>query len=299
MCRNFRLGSVCGVILLLLSSAKCQTQTERIIDPRPRLLSNSSTTISGPQARIVGGTNAQQYRYPYVVSLIAFEDSHACGGSLVAPDVVLTAAHCQGVLSRAHIGRWNRLDSSEDFDDIEVVSEIPHPGYVDEGFKSDYMVLKLATPSSKQIVRLNENSNIPRGDVADEMIAMGFGDTIFGVKSLADVLQEVSLTYVPNAVCELSRDSTLGLTYQGEIIDSMLCAGDAGEDSCQGDSGGPLIVSGGSAEQDVLVGIISWYVATKTLSFGGTIAWFSKQIYYFFQGLWMCPSRIPWCILTY
>lgn len=177
----------------------------------------------------------------------------------MAPDIVLTAAHCQGIASTVHIGRWSRLNSTGDFDDIVVESpEIPHPGYTDESFISDFLILKLSELSTKQYIRLNENPNLPQGNIDDEVTVMGFGNTIAGVMSQSDILQEVSLSYVPNVICELAKDSTLDLSYQGEITDSMLCAGDAGQDSCQGDSGGPLIVSGGSADQDVLVGVISW-----------------------------------------
>ena len=45
--------------------------------------------------RIIGGTEAKERRYSYTVSL-QDKYGHFCGGSLIAKDVVLTAAHCQG-----------------------------------------------------------------------------------------------------------------------------------------------------------------------------------------------------------
>jgi secreted trypsin-like serine protease len=45
--------------------------------------------------RIIGGSNAQVGRYPYMVSLLSRSGFHACGGILVAKDVVLTGAHCR------------------------------------------------------------------------------------------------------------------------------------------------------------------------------------------------------------
>lgn len=47
--------------------------------------------------RIVGGTNAEKGRYPYMVSVLRKSGEHDCGGVLVAKDIVLTAAHCSYV----------------------------------------------------------------------------------------------------------------------------------------------------------------------------------------------------------
>jgi hypothetical protein len=49
------------------------------------------------QPRIIGGTDAEQGQYPYMVSVVANSGTHDCGGVLVAKDVVLTAAHCSYV----------------------------------------------------------------------------------------------------------------------------------------------------------------------------------------------------------
>ena len=47
------------------------------------------------ESRIIGGTNALRSRFPYFVSLTGENISnHYCGGTLIASDVVLTAAHC-------------------------------------------------------------------------------------------------------------------------------------------------------------------------------------------------------------
>ena len=54
-----------------------------------------NTAGQGPQTRIIGGTDAPRGRYPYFVSLLTAFRGRTCGGTLVAPDVVLTAAHCR------------------------------------------------------------------------------------------------------------------------------------------------------------------------------------------------------------
>jgi len=272
-------GTGCIMFILLLCSVNSETQTDRIFDSRPGFPTYSDTEPSAAQGRIIGGSNARQGRYPYFVSLIDFSNRHTCGGSLVAPDVVLTAAHCQDVATAVQIGRWNRLNSSDDFDEIDIqFPEFPHPNYVNEGFKNDFMLQKLDGLSTKPYVRLNDNPDLPVGNIEDEVTVMGFGNTISGIMSLSNILQEVALSYVPNAICELAKDSTLDLTYQDQISDNMLCAGDSGQDSCQGDSGGPLIVSGGSAEQDVLVGVISWGFGCALPAFPGVYSRISAEL---------------------
>jgi secreted trypsin-like serine protease len=63
-------------------------------------------------------------------------------------------------------------------------------------------------------------------------------------------LNELSIPYVARETC---NDP---LSYNGQITESMICAGKAGRDSCQGDSGGPLIIKRNGSAQ--LVGIVSW-----------------------------------------
>lgn len=51
--------------------------------------------MNGIEPRIVGGSDAEASRYPYMVFLADREDNLACGGTIISPTVVLTSAHCQ------------------------------------------------------------------------------------------------------------------------------------------------------------------------------------------------------------
>ncbi|KAL3938223.1 MAG: hypothetical protein SGARI_001825, partial [Bacillariaceae sp.] len=227
----------------------------------------------GPRPRIVGGKNALEGRYPYFVSLLNQVGQHACGGILVAPDIVMTAAHCSNI-KFAQVGRWssslnndNNNDNNEELDgyeEFEVEQPLhPHPLYnAGLSFSHDALLIKLNRQSTKQYIRINEDNDLPSSLSAsflNSMTTVGLGYTEFGdSNSVPAVLQEATLSYVPNNVCERAKDPDAKETYQGLISDDMLCASDDGEDACQGDSGGPLVIKRDSPKDDVLVGIVSW-----------------------------------------
>ena len=77
--------------------------------------------------RIIGGEKAPHDEYPW------FYRGYGCGGSLVAPDIILTAAHCGDIFSEL---------------DLEYENVIYHPAYVqnDHYVTHDFMVVKLSTP---------------------------------------------------------------------------------------------------------------------------------------------------------
>jgi secreted trypsin-like serine protease len=77
--------------------------------------------------RIVSGQDAPRTRYPYIVSLrSATTGRHACGGSLIASDIVLTAAHCDSS-DRVWIGAYSQNDVLAGQEEIEIQQQIQHP----------------------------------------------------------------------------------------------------------------------------------------------------------------------------
>jgi secreted trypsin-like serine protease len=73
---------------------------------------NDSNILSQRQSRIIGGKNAEVGRYPYAqISLQRFDGTHICGASLVAPDLILTAAHCQDSFNVALLNQYNVSES--------------------------------------------------------------------------------------------------------------------------------------------------------------------------------------------
>jgi len=200
-------------------------------------------------SRIVGGIQSNVDRYPYQVSLIE-NDTHFCGGSLIAPDWVLSAAHCSGYATHVQIGRFDLEDDTEEYEKIAVHYEIKHPDYDILTQDNDVMLIKLTTPSMYQPVKLDDGSqNLGNGQT---LTVMGWGKiSSFGPPS--DTLLEVDVDFFPSQRCNRRYNA------RGAFITrNMMCAARTGKDACQGDSGGPLIKKGDTPLDDVQIGIVSW-----------------------------------------
>jgi len=226
--------------------------------------------------RIINGSEAREDRYSYAVSL---QDRIGpfCGGSLIARDVVLTAAHCQG-------GRYDVVVGRHDFNDgdgevIAMRDELPHPNYVSATTDNDFMLVFLERPISDvdgvDFVTLNHRHSVP--SLNQEVTVMGWGVTDYDTGDMADALMHVKVNVISNSECDASSDGREN--YKDQITDSMLCArAQSGplRDSCQGDSGGPLIIKGGSASADVQVGVVSWGIDCAHPDFPGVYSRISR-----------------------
>jgi secreted trypsin-like serine protease len=206
-------------------------------------------------SRIVGGLPAAEGEYRFMAALY-FEDpyygylSFGCGGSLIAPDIILTAAHCgQGIVASVRVGSTD-LNSGGDM--RSVISQCVHPSYETLGpFTNDFMLLKLDSPIDNSLyptVELNEDTAMPQVD--DTLTVIGFGRTSFD----SDVSQSLLKVEAPVTSYELCDEE-----YGGDIVeDIQFCAGfpEGGKSACMGDSGGPILEMRGSTP--VQVGVVSY-----------------------------------------
>ena len=211
--------------------------------------------------RVVGGEVAPTGRYPYMVELLDPSGEYISGASLIAPNLVLTAAHSTVInIDAVSIGRQDLSNANENYETIKVVEVVVNPNFRPRKFNHDAAILKLERASSYQHVKLNNSSDVPADN--SELTVMGWGVDESG--GISNILKQTQVTTMTNSECKATS------YLDEEITDAMLCAsGDGIRDACDGDSGGPLIIKGQDANSDVQVGIVSFGRGCASVDYPG------------------------------
>ncbi|WP_083974718.1 S1 family peptidase [Kitasatospora mediocidica] len=215
--------------------------------------------------RIIGGAVDSTDRHPWVVAISSrpqFGDARSgqfCGGTLVSPTKVVTAAHCLYDESTGRptdrpgltviVGRTDLTTRAGS--EVPVSNVWIHPQYSFDQNTQDVAVLTLALPQQGvQVLPMVAPGDQGPYATGTRAQVYGWGDTT-GHATYASTLHAVDVPIVADDVC--ARDYPGGPEGAFDAR-SMVCAGEArgGKDACQGDSGGPLVVEGH------LVGLVSW-----------------------------------------
>lgn len=207
------------------------------------------------QQRVIGGFDTPKDEYGYMVNLVKSDGSHVCGGSLIANDFVLTAAHCNGHFDKVEIGRYNIAADGEKFETFNVRGKFVHKGYDPRLLRNDIMLLQLDGSSSSPTVLLDRGNNLQKN-----VFVVGWGVLDAQDNAYEGVLQQAMLDLVSHDECHKSYGYVDGIyaSYYGLITNSMMCASSNDSDACFGDSGGPLIKKDLELGKDILAGVVSW-----------------------------------------
>jgi secreted trypsin-like serine protease len=256
--------------------AGAQERDRPIDQATKRLEQGLAAEEPGTTAKIVGGIMAPAGKFPFQTALIVARTPEGsehfgqfCGGSLIAQDWVLTAAHCVP-------------DTEPEEVDIYVGSSVlpsgaPNPGsaggvrsavdgiivheaYDPETSDNDIALLHVTGPIPSQLRTAlaatpehDKQFVFPLGDA----VVIGWGATTEGGGTTPQLMR-VWVDIQDSKLCEANYQEVIPSL---KITENMLCAGlpEGGQDSCQGDSGGFLGAPLGNGEY-VQLGVVSFGV---------------------------------------
>lgn len=201
---------------------------------------------------IIGGEETTIEENPFAVALTTPDGFQFCGGTIVAPNKVLTAAHCTEGTAPADIKVVaGQTSLSAGGGTTAGVTDVwIHPSWNSSALQNDASVLTLDTELAETPIAIASPDDAALYAEGATSTVLGWGTTESG--STSDTLRKVDVPVVADATCAESYADQFDAA-------SMVCAGlpEGGKDSCQGDSGGPLVGATADGTRK-LIGIVSW-----------------------------------------
>ncbi|XP_037093263.1 venom protease-like [Pollicipes pollicipes] len=241
-----------------------------------------------PVTAVVGGVPATPSKWPWMALLGERREGGTrwtCGGTLIAPSTVLTAAHCvngrQPPQLVVRLGEYNISHTRDGrHQDLGVSRVVLHPAY--RRSQNDVALLLLSRPAALG-VRV-QPACLPPPDAdhtGQEADLAGWGRVQFA-GSVPEALQEVRLQVVDPAQCERNyREApSFDTLFLGGFQGTKVCANGrdgTSKDACQGDSGGPLVIQGADDRYQV-IGVVSTGLGCGNPKYPGIYTKVSKYI---------------------
>ncbi|EFX79667.1 hypothetical protein DAPPUDRAFT_225026 [Daphnia pulex] len=236
-----------------------------------------------PDVGIVGGSDAVKNSWPFIVGLrMVGQRFVICGGSIISPTRILTAAHCVNGMSAYEIltmtvslGMHNQggFPDPEPSNDAQMTRRVTrvvyHTNYNDKTKHNDVAVLTVDPPivysAAISPVCLPPLNNAADQFVGKDAAIMGWGKLVAG-GDRPNVLKQATVQIIPNEDCNAQYGA-------GTIFRQQFCASAPGKDTCQGDSGGPIAVQAEAGSTAwTQVGITSWGQGCANPDFAGVYA---------------------------
>ncbi|MDJ0896573.1 MAG: serine protease [Alphaproteobacteria bacterium] len=266
-----------AVVMISLPNGGYAQDGVRPVDrAKTRVSQGAAAPEPGTTQKIVGGISAPAGKFPFQTALVFANTpvgsehfGQFCGGSLIAQNWVLTAAHCVPNTSPNEVDVFigstvlpsgGSGSTTESGVRSSVDAIIVHDDYDPATSDNDIALLHITGPIPSDLRTVltatpehDEQFAFPLGDA----LVIGWGATQQGGNTTPQLMR-VWVDIQDSKLCQANYQDVLP---SAQITDNMLCAGlpEGGQDSCQGDSGGFLGAPLGHG-QYVQLGVVSWGV---------------------------------------
>ncbi|XP_068103318.1 transmembrane protease serine 9-like [Hyperolius riggenbachi] len=251
-----------------MTNIPIQTTTTTTTTRKPRTTVRVPLSMCGSPLvtnRIVGGTNAADGEWPWQISLY-YNGRFLCGGSLIAPQWIMSAAHCfEGRYTdyyTVYLGLYQLNVDSPHTVSRTLTRVIVNSQYTSVGNLGDISLAQLSSPVdyTDYIMPICLPSSFVTFPSGLDCWVTGWGTTSSGGQlPVNGILQEVMTPLIDYSTCDRLYHIGSSQSASTVIVQSdKICSGytDGGKDSCQGDSGGPLVCKVGGVWYEA--GIVSW-----------------------------------------